>query len=201
MKKYARLFLFDRCIYRLWRIIRWFQQRAESESNRRLMSRLASCGKGVGFSGRIVIRSPKNVVIGNNVHIGDNAWIKGQGGLTIGDNCHISRNFTLYTVNHRYEGNRLPYDEQLVKKPVVIGRNVWIGMNVCVVPGTTIGDGAIIGMGTVVSGDVPSRSIIGSEKWRSWGIGTKMNMINLIKTRNTEGRAVYHSMQMPESGI
>jgi acetyltransferase-like isoleucine patch superfamily enzyme len=42
-------------------------------------------------------------------------------------------------------------------------------MNVCVVPGTKIGDGAVIGMGAVVSGEVPSLSIIGSEKWRILG--------------------------------
>lgn len=131
------------------------------------MSRLAACGKGVGFYGRTVIHSPKNVAIGNNVHIGDNAWIQGDGGLQIGDNCHISRNLTLYTVNHRYRGDCLPYDEQLDLKPVVIGRNVWIGMNVCVAPGSTIGDGAIIGMGTVVSGEVPPLCIIGNQKCAS----------------------------------
>ncbi len=188
MKKHVfRLFLLDHCIYRLWRIVRWFQRRAESWSNRRLMSQLASCGKGVGFYGRIVIHSPKNVVIGNNVHIGDNAWIQGNGGLTVGDNCHISRNFVLYTANHCYEGDRIPYDEQLVKKPVVIGRNVWIGMNVCIAPGTKIGDGAIIGMGTVVSGDVPSRSIIGSEKWRILGYRDKDEYDKLDKNQEYGG--------------
>jgi acetyltransferase-like isoleucine patch superfamily enzyme len=121
-KSFRGLFLFDRCVYRLWRIIRWFKERVESERNRGLMLRLASCGKGVGLSRRIVIHSPKNVAIGNNVHIGDNAWIQGNGGLWMGDNCHISRNFTLYTANHCYGGNRLPYDEVLELKPVVIGQ-------------------------------------------------------------------------------
>jgi acetyltransferase-like isoleucine patch superfamily enzyme len=184
MKKYVlRLFLFDRCIYRLWRIILWFKRRAESESNRRLMLRLGACGQGVYFGGRTVIHAPKNVVIGNNVSIGDNAWIQGNGGLTIGDNCHISRNFTLYTANHRYTGDRLPYDEQLVKKPVVIGRNVWIGMNVCVVPGTKIGDGAIIGMGAVASGEIPSMSIIGNQKWRILGQRDKEEYDKLDKNQ------------------
>jgi acetyltransferase-like isoleucine patch superfamily enzyme len=168
-KPVLRLFLFDSCIYRLWRIIRWFKNRAELESNRRLMRRLGACGQGVGLHGRIVIHSPKNVAIGDNVHIGDNAWIQGNGGLKIGDSCHISRNFTLYTANHRYRGTRLPYDEGLDLKPVTIGRNVWIGMNVCVAPGTIIGDGAIIGMGAVVSGEVPPMYIIGNPKWRILG--------------------------------
>ena len=103
--------------------------------------------------------------VGNNVHFGDNAFIRAEGGLTIGDNTHISRNLVLYTINHQAEGARIPYDEQLVAKPVTIGRNVWIGMNVCIAPGTTIGDGAIVGIGTVVFGDVPPLSIIGSPPW------------------------------------
>ncbi|SPD72240.1 hypothetical protein PITCH_A1260063 [uncultured Desulfobacterium sp.] len=32
-------------------------------------------------------------------------------------------------------GNRLPYDDCLDPKPVVIGRNFWIGMGVCIVLG------------------------------------------------------------------
>ena len=137
--------------------------------NEQLKNELGYCGKGVRFNGRIVITSPESVSIGNNVHIGDNAWIKGEGGLVIGDNTHISRNLVLYTVNHDYLGSRLPYDENLIKKPVQIGRNVWIGMNVCIAPGTVIGDGAIIGIGTVVFGKVPPLAIIGSAPWRIIG--------------------------------
>ena len=181
-KSFRRLFLFDPCVYRLWRIIRWFQKRAELEGNRRLMSKLAACGQGVNFNGRTVIRSPQNVAIGNNVHIGDNAWIQGKGGLRIGDNCHISRNFTLYTANHRYNGTCLPYDDDFELKPVVIGRNVWIGMNVCVAPGTTIGDGAIIGMGAVVSGEVPPLCIVGNQKWRILGYRDKEEYDKLDKS-------------------
>ena len=182
-KPVLRLFLFDRCIYRLWRIVLWFKHRAESESNRRLILRLGACGQGIYFGGRTVIHHPKNVMIGNKVSIGDNAWIQGNGGLTIGDNCHISRNFTLYTANHYYRGNLLPYDKNLELKPVVIGRNVWIGMNVCIAPGTTIGDGAIIGMGAVVSGEVPSLSIIGNQKWRILGQRDKEEYDKLDKNR------------------
>lgn len=108
----------------------------------------------------------ENCVFGSNVHIGNNAFIRAEGGLRIGDNTHISRNLLLYTINHRYNGRRLPYDEEIVHRPVEIGRNVWIGMNVCITPGTKIGEGAIIGMGCVVSGEVPPLAIVGSEKWR-----------------------------------
>lgn len=110
------------------------------------------------------ITGSDNFTIGNNVHINDGAYIRAEGGVTIGDNTHISRNMVLYSVNHDYKGNLLPYDNNLVYKKVTIGKNVWIGMNVCIVPGTVIGDGCIIGMGTTVSGNIPPLSIIGSAK-------------------------------------
>jgi acetyltransferase-like isoleucine patch superfamily enzyme len=131
--------------------------------------KLKQCGVGLHVNGKIEMSGERNVEIGSNVHIGNNAFIRGNGGLVIGDNTHISRNLVLYTVNHQYEGKLLPYDNQQVAKPVVIGRNVWIGMNVCIAPGTKIGDGAIIGMGAVVSGEVPPLSIVGNQKFRILG--------------------------------
>lgn len=124
------------------------------------------CGKGVKFHGKIVITNPMKVEMGDNVHIAENAYIRSDGGLKIGNNTHISRNIVLYTVNHNYEGERLPYDEKLIEKKVEIGSNVWIGMNVKIIPGITIGEGVIIGMGTVVSRDVPPLAIVGSAPQR-----------------------------------
>ena len=125
-----------------------------------------SCGKGVRIYGRFRVTSPQNLYLGDNLHINDNAFIRAEGGLRIGDHTHISRNMVIYTMNHEYEGVQLPYDERKVLKSVEIGRNVWIGMNVAIVPGVTIGDGAIVGMGTVVSRDVPPLAVIGNQPAR-----------------------------------
>ena len=103
--------------------------------NQRLLSQLGAYGQGVGLYGKIRISSPSRIKIGDNVHINDNAYIRAEGGVTIGDNTHISRNLVLYTINHHYDGQRLPYDDTFVEKPVNIGRNVWIGMNVCITQG------------------------------------------------------------------
>jgi len=127
---------------------------------------LKSCGNNVFINEHVKITVPNQVTIGNNVHIGEFSYLATRGGLSIGDNTHISRNFIVYTSNHNYLGNALPYDDELLLKPVSIGKNVWIGMNVIVVPGVNIGDGAIIGMGTVVTKDVPPLSIIGCQPYR-----------------------------------
>lgn len=131
--------------------------------NEYLKSLMAECGNGVRIYGNIRITSPENVSIGNNVHINMGAFMRAEGGLRIEDNVHIGRNLTVYTMNHNYQGECLPYDESLVYKPVTIKKNVWIGMNVSITPGVTIGEGAIIGMGTLVSRDIPPLAIVGGE--------------------------------------
>lgn len=127
-----------------------------------LKGRFYRCGRGVWIHGPVTITCPHMVEIEENVHINRNAFIRAEGGLHVGANTHISRNLTLYTMNHNYEGVLLPYDHQRVTKKVKIGRNVWIGMNVSITPGVTIGDGAIIGMGAVVTRDVPEYAIVGT---------------------------------------
>jgi acetyltransferase-like isoleucine patch superfamily enzyme/predicted RNA methylase len=129
------------------------------------ISKFKSFGKNSYFWGsNHYVTGYENFEIGENVHINDNSFIVADGGLRIGDNTHISRNLVLYTRNHDYEGSLLPYDENMVYKPVTIGKNVWIGMNVCIAPGTEIGDGCIIGLGAVISGIIPHLAIVGSPK-------------------------------------
>ena len=106
----------------------------------------------------------RHLSLGNNVFIGDDAYVRAEGGLVIGDNTHISRNVTIYTVNHQYEGSSLPYDDHLRHRSVTIGRNVWIGMGANVLPGARIGDGAIIGMGATVAGVVPAYAVVGAPR-------------------------------------
>jgi len=104
-------------------------------------------------NGYLSISGMDKCLVGENVHFGG-GFIRAEGGLTIGDNTHFSRNLTIYTMSHDYEGGRLPYDDKFRCRPVLIGRNVWVGMNVTILPGATISEGAIIGAGAVVAGEV-----------------------------------------------
>ncbi len=154
-----------------------------SYCNWRYNSRI-SCGANVNFLGYSRFYGCDKIQIGNNVTVGENAFVKGEGGLTMGDNIHIARNLTLYTHNHNFSGSALPYDNTFIFKPVTIGNNVWIGINVTILPGTVIGEGAIIGAGTVVSGQVEPLAIIGSAKNRTLSYRDKKHYDNCIQ----EGR-------------
>ena len=149
--------------------------------------RFASCGPGLHIYGPCNITNPSTVWIGENVHINRGAFIRAEGGLHIGDNVHIARNLTIYTINHNYQGDALPYDDTVVKKPVDIGNNVWIGINVTIIPGVSIGEGAIIGAGTVVTKDVPPLAIIGMPPTRVLKYRDKEHYDRLVRLRSFGG--------------
>lgn len=135
-------------------------------ANEYLKTRLGHCGRGVRLYGNCRITAPHRLQLGDNVHINVGAFIRAEGGVSIGDNTHIARNIMIYSMNHQFEGTRLPYDDTSIYKPVRIGRNVWIGANVAIAPGSQIGDGAIIAMGAVVSGQIEPHSIVAAAPLR-----------------------------------
>jgi len=143
-------------------IKRYYNRLEDHFETEELCSKFSKCGDGIYIYAPCQITAPNKVKMGDNVHINRGAFIRAEGGLTIGDNVHIGRNLVLYTINHNYLGEALPYDQTNIFKPVVIEKNVWIGINVTIVPGVTIGEGAIIGAGAVVSKDVPSLAIVGA---------------------------------------
>lgn len=156
-------YIFAKSIHK---IADWINYTARTGDNLRIMSKLKFCGTRVHFHGSITIISPENVQLDDNVIIGNNAYLDGRGGIQIGENTHISRNFVVHSSSHQYQGSRLPFDEVYDLKPVIIGRNVWIGTNVVLVPGITIGDGVIIGAGAVVTKSVPPLAIVGNQPSR-----------------------------------
>lgn len=136
---------------------RYYQEKFDSKIN----------GKSVLKSyvnGSFQITDFSGLILGENVHLGDGLYIESKGGVIIGDHTHISRNVSIYSTNHNYKGDRLPYDDKLEVKPVYIGKFVWIGRNVNILPGVNIGDGAIIAMGSTITKDVMPGEIVASSK-------------------------------------
>ena len=105
---------------------------------------------------------PENIIIGDYVKIGENAYIDGSGDIEIGDCTIIGPNITIITANHNYDNAEfLPYDNMMIRKKVVIGPYCWIGRDVMIIPGVTIGKASVIGAGSVVTKNIEPYSIVG----------------------------------------
>lgn len=104
------------------------------------------------------------IIIGNNVNIGEFSHITSINKIVIGDGVLTGRRVTITDNSHgKFVENELglhPIDRPLYSKgKVIIGKNVWIGDKVTILPNVHIGDGAVIAANTVVAKDVPQYSV------------------------------------------
>jgi len=132
------------------------------------------------------IMSYKNIKIGENLRMEDNALLSAnEGKLNIGTNVClmqnvkisanrstiiignyvlIAPNVVLQGVNHNTEITNRPIlfsGDQKFNNFIYIDDDVWIGANSVITPGVKIGKGVIIGAGSVVTKDVEPYSIMG----------------------------------------
>lgn len=112
----------------------------------------------------IIINQPfycdygKQILVGRHFFANFNLTILDEAYVTIGDNCFIGPNVSIYTACHSTD----PVERNSRREwalPVTIGHNVWIGGSVTILPGVSIGDNVTIGAGSVVAGDIPSGTI------------------------------------------
>jgi acetyltransferase-like isoleucine patch superfamily enzyme len=100
--------------------------------------------------------------VGNNVGMGEYAYLGGAGGLEIGDECIIGQYFSCHPENHIATDPEMAIRHQgVVRKGIKIGKNCWIGSKVTILDGVQIGNGCIIAAGAVVNKSFPANSIIG----------------------------------------
>ena len=118
---------------------------------------------GVKFLGRALIdpycrlKGDPEIIIGNNFYMNAGCHILGE--IQIGDNVQIGPKTVIWGRDHGISKGELIRNQPHVKKPIVIGNDVWIGANVTVLKGVNIGDGAVIGAGSIVTKDIPEYAI------------------------------------------
>ena len=102
------------------------------------------------------------IKIGNNVGVGEFAYLGGGGGLEIGDDCIIGQFFSCHPENHNFKNpNQLIRLQGVERKGIIVGNNCWIGSKVTILDGVTIGDNCVIAAGAVVTKSMPANSVVG----------------------------------------
>ena len=106
------------------------------------------------------VRVTRRTELGDHVNF-NGAVFFGGGEVKLRRRVRSGERLKIFTRNHNYTSEAVPYDDGFVLKPVTIGDCVWVGAYVILLPGTTIGDGAIIQAGSVVHGEIPPMAIAG----------------------------------------
>jgi acetyltransferase-like isoleucine patch superfamily enzyme len=121
----------------------------------------------IGAFSRLIVATTFNrtgefIEVGDNVGIGEFAYLGGAGGVCIGRDCIIGQYFSCHPENHFYNDITIPIRMQGVSREgISIGKNCWIGSKVTVLDGVSIGDGCVIAAGAVVTKSFPADSVIG----------------------------------------
>lgn len=144
--------------------------------------KMQSLGVNVYIDQTNTFSNTQNISIGNNSYIGPFGSIHGLGGIIIGNSVIIGPRVIIYSSNHNYKNSKfIPYDAEVIKKPVIIEKGVWIGDSVKIVPGVTIGQGSIIALGSVVTKDVQAFSIMGGNPAKLIKMRDKSDIENFMR--------------------
>lgn len=121
----------------------------------------------IGAYSRLIVSTSLNnlgkyIHIGNNVGIGEFAYLGGGGGLDIGDDCIIGQYLSCHPENHNYGFLDILIRHQgVTRKGIKVGKNCWIGSKVTILDGVEIGQNCVIAAGAVVTKSMPDNSVIG----------------------------------------
>jgi acetyltransferase-like isoleucine patch superfamily enzyme len=106
------------------------------------------------------------IIIRNNVSIGDDSHITAINKIEIGNNVLTGKKITITDNSHgnsTFEMLLIPPSLRPVysEGPVIIEDGVWIGDKVTILPNVRVGKNAIIGANAVVTKDIPANCVVG----------------------------------------
>ncbi|MBS7362662.1 MAG: acyltransferase [Paludibacteraceae bacterium] len=97
--------------------------------------------------------------IGDGSYMNRFCMISAHNSVSIGNHCMFGPCVKIFDNNHRFSREE-GVSSDLTVGSVRIGDNCWIASNVIILKGAEIGDNCVIGAGCLISGVVPSGSIV-----------------------------------------
>jgi acetyltransferase-like isoleucine patch superfamily enzyme len=100
------------------------------------------------------------ISIGARSLIGEGCILRGQGGITIGDDVYLGTLVQVLAVNHRFDDPTRPISQQgITAQGITIGDGSWVASGAIILDGVRIGRNAVVGAGAVVTKDVPDSCV------------------------------------------
>lgn len=81
----------------------------------------AKIGKDLVIKNNVIIKSPWNLVVGDDCWLGESCWIDNLDKVVIGNNVCISQGALLLTGNHNYTISSMPYRNAPIKLRMGLG--------------------------------------------------------------------------------
>ena len=141
-----------------------------------------TAGSNLRIFGKLSIRGPGTVLLGNDVvidmtvtpwtytreariEVGDRVFLNGTrfgcaDHISIGEDSMLGQASVLDTNFHSIGRERRHVGAPVRTAPVRVGANVWVAAQAGLLPGTVIGDNSVVGFGAVCSGSYPGNSVI-----------------------------------------
>lgn len=139
-------------------------------------------GRNFRLEGRLSLRGPGRVVIGDNVRIGmtvtpwtysreaiieigSDSFVNGTSFgckelIRVGSHAILGAASIMDTNFHSILPTRHSPEAEVRTSPVILEANVWVAAQVGILPGTTIGRDSVVGFGSVCAGRYPSGVLI-----------------------------------------
>lgn len=116
----------------------------------------ARIGAGVNLRSGVRVHWPWKLEIGDDVWIGERAWILNLEPVTIGDDVCISQDVLLCTGSHDRRSPTFEFDNA----PIRVHDGAWVAARATVLRGVTIGADAVVGATALVARDVPAHATV-----------------------------------------
>ena len=148
----------------------------------RIWRRPFRAGRNLRIDGRLILRGPGTVILGDNVRIGmtvtpwtyaadavitigDDSFVNGTSfgcvrEIRVGCRAILGRSSIMDTDFHSVRADRHDPTAPIRVAPVVLEDNVWVSAQAGILPGTRIGANSVVGFGAVCIGVFPANVVI-----------------------------------------
>lgn len=127
-----------------------------------LKSKAKMIGDNVLIGANTFIKKWGNFTCGSNVSIHENCYLDCDGGIVIGNNVSIAHATSLVSANHTWDDKSLPIKyNPLLKEGIIIEDDVWVGCGVRILDHVVIRNRTVIAAGAVVTKSFESNVLLG----------------------------------------
>ncbi|MFI9586623.1 putative colanic acid biosynthesis acetyltransferase [Streptomyces sp. NPDC052236] len=118
----------------------------------------ARVGQRVLIRQRVRVHWPWRLEVGDDVWIGEGAWLLNLEQITIGSNVCVSQGALLCTGSHQRHHRTFEFDNG----PIRLEPGAWVAARAVVLRGVTVGRGAVVGASAVAHRDIAPGALLTS---------------------------------------